>query len=73
MIASVEAVYEKGTLKLRRALPLPDNTLVRVTIQTEPLTGHEAEREAWLRQSEAEVRDTWDNADDEVFNALLAK
>ncbi len=73
MITCVEAVYEKGMIKLPRALPLPDNTPVRVTIQTEPLAGCKAKREAWLQQSEARLRETWDNADDEVFSALLTR
>lgn len=73
MTTTVEAIYQNGTLRLAAALPLPNNTPVRVTIQTASPAGQDPERAAWLAQSQATLCETWDNADDEVFNALLAK
>ena len=33
----------------------------------------EADREGWLKLSEQSLMKAWDNADDDVFNELLAK
>jgi len=35
MTHTVEAVYEKGILKLAAPLPLPENARVQVTVQTQ--------------------------------------
>jgi len=41
---------------------------VRLTIES-----GDTEREAWLKFSEEALTKVWDNADDDVFNGLLAK
>jgi len=69
----VDAVYEKGMLRLPGPLPLPENAHVWVTIQTHPAEYPEPERGAWLKLSEEALTKTWDNSDDDVFNELLAK
>lgn len=66
MTTTVKAIYEKGILKLSRDLPLPPHTPVEVTI-TAPADG---EREAWMGVSEDALKKTWENPDDDVFNAL---
>jgi predicted DNA-binding antitoxin AbrB/MazE fold protein len=70
MIATVEAIYENGVLKLHHPLPLKDNAQVLVTIQSTG-GGEPDEREAWLRLSEARLTEVWDNPSDDVFNELL--
>jgi predicted DNA-binding antitoxin AbrB/MazE fold protein len=73
MTTTLEAVYEKGVLRLPTPLPLPEQAHVLVTIQTHGETGEDAERTAWLRLSETTLTRTWDNPEDDVFNELLAK
>jgi len=62
MTTRVDAVYEKGTLRLPGPLPLPENAHVWVTIQTDPREYPEPERTAWLKLSEEALANTWDNA-----------
>jgi predicted DNA-binding antitoxin AbrB/MazE fold protein len=68
MTMTVDAIYEHGKLVLPEPLSLPEKSHVRVTIETA-----DAERESWLKLSEASLLKTWGNADDDVFNELLAK
>jgi len=68
MSTTVEAVYEGGSLRLTRSLPLPEHARVTVTIQT---PDDDAERLQWLKASEETLRKTWDNPADDVFNELL--
>ena len=68
MTTTVEAIYERGKLVLPNPLSLPDKSRVRVTIES-----GDAERESWLKLSEESLMKTWDNADDDIFNELLAK
>jgi len=63
----VDAIYEKGKLVLPRPLSLPENSHVRVTIESDP------EREAWLKLSEESLTKVWNNDADDGFNALLTK
>jgi predicted DNA-binding antitoxin AbrB/MazE fold protein len=49
MTTTVEAIYDHGTLKLPRPLPLPELARVIVTIDTEP--ADDRERAAWLKLS----------------------
>ena len=68
MTTSVEAIYEHGKLVLPKPLSLPDKSRVRVTIES-----GDAERESWLKLSEESLMKTWGNAEDDIFNELLAK
>ena len=67
MTTTVDAIYENGRLLLPGPLSLPENSHVRVTIESDP------EREAWLQLSEESLTKVWDNDADDVFNALLKK
>ena len=67
MTPTVEAIYEKGKLVLPRPLSLPENSHVRMLIESDP------EREAWLKLSEESLHKVWDNDTDDVFNELLKK
>jgi predicted DNA-binding antitoxin AbrB/MazE fold protein len=73
MTTTVEAIYENGTLKLPRLLPLEEKAQVVVTIQTKNGTREDDERESWLKQSEETLTRAWDNPADDVFNELLDK
>ena len=73
MTTTVEAIYQKGTLRLRDPLPLPENARVWVTVQTDQPQSSPDERRAWLELSEAALTKTWDNSDDDVFNDLRTK
>jgi len=68
MTTKVDAVYENGKLILPQPLSLPENTHVRVTIEST-----DTEREAWLKLSEESLKKTWDNNADDVFNELLSQ
>jgi predicted DNA-binding antitoxin AbrB/MazE fold protein len=67
MTTTVDAIYENGKLLLPRPLSLPENSHVRVTIESDP------EREAWLKLSEESLNKVWANDADDVFNELLKK
>jgi predicted DNA-binding antitoxin AbrB/MazE fold protein len=68
MTTTVEAIYENGTLKLPRLLPLQAKAKVLVTIQTKEASDEATEREAWLKRSEETLTKAWDNPADHVFN-----
>ena len=70
---TLEAIYENGVLKLSRKLPLPDKTLVKVTIESSSVRDQDTERCGWLEFSEQTLTLTWGNPDDDVFNELLAR
>jgi predicted DNA-binding antitoxin AbrB/MazE fold protein len=71
MTTTVEAIYENGTLRLPRPLPLQDKAQVVVTIQTKAGQTEADERKVWLKKSEETLMKAWDNPDDDVFNELL--
>jgi predicted DNA-binding antitoxin AbrB/MazE fold protein len=73
MTTTVEAIYENGTLKLPRRLPLEEKSQVMVTIQTKAGVGETDERASWLKKSEETLTKAWDNPVDDVFNELLDK
>jgi len=73
MTTTVEAIYENGTLKLPRPLPLEENAQVTVTIQTKGGLSEADERGAWLKKSEETLTKAWDNPADDVFNELRDK
>jgi hypothetical protein len=68
MTMTVDAIYEHGKLVLPGPLSLPEKSQVRATIESTDL-----ERESWLKLSEESLMKTWGNADDDVFNELLAQ
>jgi predicted DNA-binding antitoxin AbrB/MazE fold protein len=67
MTTTVDAIYENGRLLLPRPLSLPENSHVRVTIESD------SERDEWLKLSEESLTKVWANDADDVFNALLQK
>ena len=69
MIATIDAIYEAGQLRLLEALALPEHTKVRVQVQT---IDADIERAEWLAQSERSLARVWDNEADDVYNELLA-
>lgn len=72
MIATLEAIYEQGVLRLASPLPLPEHAQVRVTVQSDA-TATDPERAEWASASQATLLKTWDNPADDVFNELLTK
>ncbi len=68
MTTTVEGIYQDGKIVLPQPLSLPEKSPVRVTIETGDM-----ERETWLKFSEESLMKTWGNAEDDVFNELLAK
>ena len=68
MTAAVEAIYEGGLLRPLQPLALPEHAHVRISVET---MDADPERTAWLAQSERRLLETWENAADDVFNALL--
>ena len=68
MTTTVEATYEDGKLVLPQRLPLPEHSLVRVTIET-----GDTERGACLKLAEASLMNAWADPGDDVFNELLEK
>lgn len=71
MTTKVEARYQDGKLLLPKPLPIAENTIVRLTIETDD--DSDAARSAWLRVSEESLLSVWDNSADDVFNELLAE
>jgi predicted DNA-binding antitoxin AbrB/MazE fold protein len=72
MTTTVEAIYEKGSLKLPAPLPLAENAHVTVTIQTDFPGSGDPERAAWLQASADQLTDAW-SPEDDIFNELLQK
>ena len=70
MNIGIEAIYEGGNLRLLTPLALPENTMVRISLET---VDDDAGRREWLAQSERSLMKTWDNEADDVYNALLSK
>jgi predicted DNA-binding antitoxin AbrB/MazE fold protein len=67
MTTTIDAIYEHGKLLLPKPLSLPEQSRVRVTIESD------TEREAWLKLSEQSLTKTWGDDADDVFNELLKK
>ena len=68
MTIMLEAIYENGLLRPLSPLSLPENTRVRVAVDD----SSDDERTEWLAESQRRLTAVWDNAGDDVFNALLA-
>jgi predicted DNA-binding antitoxin AbrB/MazE fold protein len=73
MTKTFAAIYENGVLKLPEALPLPEHSLVTVTIESELRVEEDPERSLWLKASEDTLAKAWDNSSDDVFNDLLTR
>ena len=73
MTQTLAAIYENGMLKLSAPLPLPDNSHVTVTVESELMVAEDVERGHWLKASEVTLTKTWDNSADDVFNELLPR
>ena len=70
MTVSTKAIYQKGQLRPLEPLELPENSVVRLALETEPDdTGH-AE---WMSQSQRTLMSVWDNEADDVYNDLLTQ
>lgn len=72
MTTTVEAIYQRGSLKLPTLLPLPENAHVTVTIETDRTGSNDTERTAWLQASADQLTAAW-SPEDDVFNELLQK
>jgi len=70
MTTAVEAIYEDGLLRPLQPLHLPEHTRVMVSVET---LENDAERAAWLAQSERRLAAVWDNDADDAYNALLTQ
>ena len=68
MTAAVEAIYEDGLLRPLQPLALPEHRRVRISVET---MDEDPERAASLEQCACRLRETWENDEDDVFNALL--
>jgi predicted DNA-binding antitoxin AbrB/MazE fold protein len=68
MTTTVEAIYEQGKLILPQPLSLPENTRVRVTIES-----GDTERENWLILSETALLKSWSHDAADIFNEMLKK
>ena len=66
MTTTVDAIYEHGKLVLPSPLSLPEQSRVRVTIESDP------ERGAWLKLSEESLTKVWGGDAEGVFNQLAA-
>lgn len=71
MTTKVEARYQDGKLLLPKPLPIAENSVVRLIIETDD--DPDTARSAWLRVSEESMLSVWDNSADDVFNELLAE
>ena len=72
MTATLEAIYENGSLRLASPLPLPEHAHVRVTVQSDE-SATDSDRADWLVASQTALLKTWNNSADDVFNELLQK
>jgi predicted DNA-binding antitoxin AbrB/MazE fold protein len=70
MTTAIEAIHENGMLRPPEPLTLPEHAHVRVSVETIEI---DAERAAWLAQSQRRLRETWENSADDVFNELLTR
>lgn len=71
MTTRVEARYRDGKLLLSKPLAIAEDTVVRLTIETDDVP--DTARSAWLRVSEESLLSVWNNSADDVFNELLAE
>jgi predicted DNA-binding antitoxin AbrB/MazE fold protein len=70
MRTAIEAIYENGMLRPLEPLDLAEHARVRVSVET---VENDADRVAWLAQSERRLREVWENDADDVFNELLTQ
>ena len=68
MTTTLEAIYEAGHLRLLQHLELPEQTRLRVRVET---PGEDAEREAWIAAGQQGLMKVWDNDADDIYHELL--
>lgn len=73
MSQTVEAIYENGIIRPLQPLDLPDQAYVRVSVEAVADGGADAERAAWLAQSERALTREWDNDPDDIYNELFSQ
>jgi predicted DNA-binding antitoxin AbrB/MazE fold protein len=64
MRTAIEAVYENGMLRPLEPLDLAEHARVRVSVET---VENDADRAAWLAQSERRLREVWEKDADDVL------
>ena len=65
MLTTVQAVVEKGQIRLLEPIPLQTGQRLLVTFLTED------ETRFWLQASQTSLTDIWDNEEDDVYAELL--
>ncbi|MBK8431984.1 MAG: hypothetical protein IPL28_12120 [Chloroflexi bacterium] len=65
MLTTVQAVVEKGQIRLLEPIPLQAGQRLLVTFLTED------EMRFWLQASQSSLIDIWDNEEDDVYAELL--
>jgi predicted DNA-binding antitoxin AbrB/MazE fold protein len=65
MLTTVQAVVEKGQIRLLEPIPLQTGQRLLVTFLTED------EMRFWLQASQSSLTDIWDNEEDDVYAELL--
>jgi predicted DNA-binding antitoxin AbrB/MazE fold protein len=75
MTTTVEAIYENGVFRPLAVIGLQEHANVRLVVYSldESQESAEAQKSEWQRQSELNLRKVWENNEDDVYNALLAK
>lgn len=65
MLASVWAVVREGKIELLEPVDLPEGAKLLVTVVSDE------DSQFWLGASQASLSAIWDNAEDDVYGALL--
>ena len=75
MTTTVEAIYENGVFRPLAAIGLQEHANVRLVVHSldDSQESAKAEKSEWQRQSELTLLKVWENNEDDVYNALLAK
>lgn len=70
MNIAIRAIYEKGQLRPLDPLDLAEQTVVRISLET---NSEDSERKAWHEQGQRSLMSVWDNEADDVHNVLLTR
>ncbi len=65
MTSTVRAIIREGRIDTLEPLRFPDGAEVLVTVRSDE------EGEFWLDASQTALHEVWDNAEDDVYAALL--